>query len=305
VKKVLFQGETEFADVEILDTYGYGKILAIDGWTQSAQDDEVMYHEALVCPAMTLLERPARKVAILGGGEGATLREVLRFPSVERCAMVDIDPELVALCKEHLPEWHAGAFDDARGEVIAADARAWLAASGEKFDVILADLPDCSFGEPLQDLYSTRFYEIVAEHLAPGGLFVTQSVDALALGTNLVQTPVIRRTVRHVFGHAHVYARYIPSFWSEWTWVMAGPGIERLPLSPGAYPDPADVAAEEIDARLAARRDARFPCKTYDGVSHRHLFSLMRDLREVLRWDGPIVRDLEEGQAADPERPRR
>src|SRR5207253_8518255 len=82
VKKVLFQGETEYADVEILDTYGYGKILTIDGWTQSAQDDEVYYHEALVCPAMTLAPEPPRRVAILGGGEGATLREVLRFPSV-------------------------------------------------------------------------------------------------------------------------------------------------------------------------------------------------------------------------------
>lgn len=280
VKKVLFQGETEFADVEILDTYGYGKILAIDGWTQSAQDDEVYYHEALVCPAMVLAPEPPRRVAILGGGEGATLREVLRFPSVERAVMVDVDDDLVALCREHLPEWSAGAFDDPRVALVTDDARAWLARSPQKFDAIIADLPDAEFGEPLQDLYSRGFYDLVRARLAPGGVFVTQSVDALALGTNLIQTPAIRRTMRAAFGHAHVYARYIPSFWSEWTWVLAG-----------VAGDPADVAPDEIDRRLAARRDPRFPCRTYDGEAHRHLMSLMRDLREVLRYDGPIVED--------------
>jgi spermidine synthase len=283
VKKVLFQGETEFADVEILDTYGYGKILAIDGWTQSAQDDEVYYHEALVAPALALGPAPARRVAILGGGEGATLREVLRFRDVERCTMVDIDAELVALCREHLPEWAAGAFEDPRAELVAGDARAFLAETRERFDVIIADLPDAEFGDPLQDLYSREFYDLVRARLAPGGIFVTQSVDALALGTNLIQTPAIRRTVRAAFGEAHVYARYIPSFWSEWTWVLAGPGLEGR--------DPAEVAPDAIDARLAARRDPRFPCRTYDGEAHRHLFSLMRDLREVLRYDGPIVVD--------------
>ena len=68
-------------------------------------------------------------MAILGGGEGATLREVLRFPSVEKCVMVDIDDELVELCKEHLPEWSAGAFDDPRAEVVIDDARGHLARS--------------------------------------------------------------------------------------------------------------------------------------------------------------------------------
>jgi spermidine synthase len=283
VKKVLFQGETEFADVEIVDTYGYGKILAIDGWTQSAQDDEVLYHEGLVCPAMALAPEPPRRVAILGGGEGATLREVLRFRDVERCVMVDIDPELVALCREHMPEWSAGAFDDPRAELVTGDARAFLERAGERFDVIIADLPDAELGDPLQDLYSRRFYEIVLSRLGPGGIFVTQSVDALALGTNLIQTPVIRRTARAVFGHAHVYARYIPSFWSEWTWVIAGPGI-------GAA-DPALAPPDAIDARLAERRDPRFPCRTYDGEAHRHLFSLTRDMREVLRYEGPILED--------------
>lgn len=286
VKKVIFQGETDFAEVEILDTYGYGKILAIDGWTQSAQDDEVLYHEALVCPAMTLLPREPRRVAILGGGEGATLREVLRFRSVTRCVMVDLDPQLVALCREHLPEWSAGAFEDPRAELVIGDAREYLERSRESFDAIIADLPDAEFGEPLQNLYSREFYRIAAARLSPDGIFVTQSVDALALGTDLIQTPAIRRTVKDVFGHAHVYARYIPSFWSEWTWIVAGPGL--------CGEDPADFSPAEIDRRLHERRDPRFPCRTYDGEAHRHLFSLTKDMREVLRWQGPIVEDRRE-----------
>ncbi len=285
VKRVLYQGETDYADVEIVDTYGYGKILAIDGWTQSAQDDEAQYHETLVAPALALLPREPRRVAILGGGEGATLREVLRFRDVERCVMVDIDAKLVAICREHLPEWSAGAFEDPRAELVIGDARDFLASSRETFDVIVADLPDACFGEPLQALYSRRFYELVRARLAPDGLFVTQAVDALALGTDLIQTPIIRRTVRAAFGHAHVYARYIPSFWSEWTWVLAGPGLRDE--------DPAAVPPEEIDRRLADRRDPRFPLRTYDGEAHRHLFFLSKDMREVLRWAGPIVEDPE------------
>jgi spermidine synthase len=284
VKRVLFQGETEYADVEILDTFGYGKMLTIDGWTQSAQDDEALYHEGLVCPALVMLPEPARRVLVLGGGEGATLREALRFPSVERCVMVDIDDELVRLCREHMPEWSAGAFEDPRAEVVVGDARAYLEGmgDGETFDAIIADLPDGEVGEPLQDLYSVQFYELVKRRLSPRGIFVTQSVDALALGTPLIQTPAIHRTMKHAFGRAYVSARYIPSFWSEWTWVTAGPGLERPPAS---------FTEEEVDARLAARRDARHPCRTYDGESHVHLFHLTRDLRDVLRFTGPVIED--------------
>src|SRR5919201_2788966 len=105
VRSCLFMGRTAFQNVTILDTHDYGKMLIIDDQPQSAEEDEYIYHEALVHPAMMTHPDP-RRVLIIGGGEGATLREVLRYGSVECATMVDIDGELIALCKEHLEDWH-------------------------------------------------------------------------------------------------------------------------------------------------------------------------------------------------------
>jgi spermidine synthase len=99
--------------VDILRIRGHGLALFLDGVIQSAESDEFVYHELLVQPAMLLNPCP-KKVLILGGGEGATAREVLKHPSVEHALMIDIDRELVNLCKKHLAVMHQDAFDDPR-----------------------------------------------------------------------------------------------------------------------------------------------------------------------------------------------
>jgi spermidine synthase len=124
-RSFLFTGRTAFQEVAILDTQEYGKMLVIDGRTQSAEEDEYIYHEALVHPAMLTHPEP-RQVLIIGGGEGASLREVLRYRSVERVVMVDIDRELVELCQKWLPEWHQGAFQDPRVELVFADGKDYI-----------------------------------------------------------------------------------------------------------------------------------------------------------------------------------
>src|ERR1035438_5430083 len=89
-KKILLRAKTPFQDVILADTYSLGRCLILDREIQSAQLDEFIYHECLVHPAMTLHPNP-RDILILGGGEGATVREILRYPSVRRVTMVDID----------------------------------------------------------------------------------------------------------------------------------------------------------------------------------------------------------------------
>jgi spermidine synthase len=125
IDKTIVKKTTAIQDVEIVDTPSYGIVLILDGLIQSAEDDEHTYHEALVHPGMIGHANP-REVLIIGGGEGATLREVLRYRSVQRATMVDIDGELVELCKKHLDDWHKGSFRDPRAEVIIADGRAFL-----------------------------------------------------------------------------------------------------------------------------------------------------------------------------------
>ena len=108
--RTILAKKTDYQEMRIVETKDYGKALILDGEWQSSVIDEFIYHESLVQPAMIEHTSP-RQVLILGGGEGTTLREVLRWKSVERLVMVDIDGEVVTQCRQHLPEMHQGAFD--------------------------------------------------------------------------------------------------------------------------------------------------------------------------------------------------
>ena len=117
IARTIVEVRTKFQHVEILQTAAYGKVLVLDGRIQSSQGDEFIYHEALVHPGMLTTEAAPRSALVIGGGEGSTLREILRYPSATRAVMVDIDQEVVELCKAHLPEMHRGSFDDPRTEL--------------------------------------------------------------------------------------------------------------------------------------------------------------------------------------------
>src|SRR3977135_1876318 len=114
IHRPLGEAQTKFQHVEIFQTAAYGKTLVLDGRIQSSQGDEFIYHEALVHPGLLATEAAPRSALVIGGGEGATLREILRYPSITRAVMVDIDGEVVELCKKHLPEMHQGIFEDPR-----------------------------------------------------------------------------------------------------------------------------------------------------------------------------------------------
>ena len=122
VRERLFAGRTRYQQVEVLDTLDFGRTLILDGKTQSSEADEFVYHEALVHPAMVTHPNP-ESVFIAGGGEGATLREALAHGSVKSAVMVDLDGEIVDICRRFLPNHHRGAFDDPRVELHFADAR--------------------------------------------------------------------------------------------------------------------------------------------------------------------------------------
>ena len=199
LKRVIFSGATALQRVDILDTDPFGKTLVLDGKTQSAAADEFIYHEALVHPALVAHDAPA-DVFIAGGGEGATLREVLAHRTVRRAVMADLDGELVGLCREHLPEWHAGAFDDPRAELEIGDARAALERRGAEFDVIVIDVTDPTEAGPSLPLFTAEFYAMAARRLKPGGVLVTQAGPA-TLGMTKALT-AIRHTVAQAFGRA-------------------------------------------------------------------------------------------------------
>lgn len=269
VKDIVFAGRTRYQNVGILDTHGYGRILVLDGATQSAAWDEYIYHEALVHPAMVAHSNP-RKVLMIGGGEGATAREVLRHPTVEHAVMVDIDEELVNLCKTHLTTWHRGAFNDPRLEVVFGDGYAYVAESRETFDVIIIDIVDELSGTPAEALYTPEFYALVKQRLSPDGILVVQSMELTLDEAD--DHAKVRKNIRKSFTHVHSYCCFVPSFWSEWGFVIAGNQANLANMT---------SVGDVIDQVLAGRglaQDLRF----YDGITHARMFALPKDLRQEL-----------------------
>jgi spermidine synthase len=217
--RVLVTGRTGFQAFEIFENRLWGRMLILDGRLQSTEVDEFIYHEALVQPAMLAHSDPQR-VLVMGGGEGATLREALRHPGVRRAVMVDIDGELVGLCREWLPSFHAGAFDDPRTELVFADGRGWLAAQPDRhLDVIILDLPEPLEEGPALKLFTREMYELARSKLAPGGVVAVQSGSAGVHGRLMAD---LNTTLRAVFPQVVAYTAFVPSFMDLYGFHLAG-----------------------------------------------------------------------------------
>lgn len=171
--RVIYHGASRYQRIDIVETRLHGKMLFLDGVAQSAEMDEFIYHELLVHPAMFSHPEP-EKVLIIGGAEGATLREVLRHKTVKRVVLVDIDGELVEICKKYLTSWHQGSFEDPRVEVVIGDGREYVEKSKEKFDVIIVDLSDPLEDSPAVFLFTREFYILLRERLTPQGCATVQ-----------------------------------------------------------------------------------------------------------------------------------
>ncbi len=275
IKDILYSGRTRFQSIEVIYTYSFGKCLVLDGKIQSSEADEFIYHEALVHPAMIIHPHP-QTVFIAGGGEGATIREVLAHASVKRAIMVDIDSEAVDICRRFLPPWHQGSFEDNRVELLHLDARKYLADCGERFDVIIIDLTEPLKGSPSYLLYTQEFYLLAKERLTPEGILSVQagscSWDELAIFV------AINNTLRSIFPLVFPYQTYIPSFGSLWGFAIASTKFSPLSLS-----------EEEVDDRVSARvsKNLRF----YDGQTHKGMFSLPKYLRQEMGKQGRIITD--------------
>ncbi len=267
--------QTRFQQVGIIDSRIYGRILFLDGTLQSAGLDEYIYHESLVHPAMLTHPRP-RRVLIVGGGEGASLREVLKHRSVEQVTMVDIDGELVSLCREHLPAWSAGAFDDPRVRLFIADGLTWVAESQETFDVVILDLTDQIDLGPSFPLYTRDFYETLKKRLAPGGLLVVQTGEFSV--REFLSHCSVRQTLTASFDHVRSYIQHVPSFFSTWSFVLAsdGPLLEQ-------------TSAAALDEAISRR--IRGTTRFYDARIHEKMFTLPKDLCALEATRGTVVTD--------------
>lgn len=272
VTRVLEWRRTPFQDLAIVDTPAYGKALILDGNWQSCVADEFLYHEPLVHPAMLCHGEP-RSVAILGGGEGAALREVLRWKTVNRAVMIDLDGEVVEACKTHLPEMHRGAFDDLRTEVLIADARDWLRSCDEQFDVLISDLAEPLEHGPAFELFTVDYFQHVRRLLKPNGVFSLQAGSVAPHDIRLYAR--VANTVAQVFDHVRLSASAVPSFCTNWGFILAS----SVPL---------DVlpAADTIDQEL--RNKVGDPLTMLDGAAFHGLFQISTHIRSAVERETGI-----------------
>ena len=225
-ESVLFRETSAYQRV-VVTRSSAGVRLFLNGNLQFHSKDEYRYHEALVHPAMAAQGAP-RRVLVLGGGDGMAAREVLKYPSVEKVTLVDLDPRMTELFSQQplLTALNQGALTNPKMTVVNADAFGWLEQHpDEVFDVIVIDFPDPS-NFAIGKLYTTSFYALVDQHLAASGYAVIQTTSPLIARQSFW---TVVSTVEAVGLAATPYHAHVPSF-GEWGFVIAS----RRPWHPPA-----------------------------------------------------------------------
>ncbi|MEL9999836.1 MAG: methyltransferase domain-containing protein [Desulfurococcaceae archaeon] len=238
VNRVFALEKSPYQEVVFAEIEGFGKSLLLDKFIQSTEKDEHIYHELLVHPAMALHRNP-EKVLILGGGEGATLREVLKHNTVKEVVMVDIDPVVVEFSKKYLEHMHQGSFDDPRSKVIIMDGKDYIKRGPSSyFDVVIMDLTDPYASEVARPLYSSEAFAEIKRILKPEGVVVTQAGSSYFYPG---EYKYVLNNVKSSFKHVSEYWFWIPSFGLNVNFIV-GSNAYRL-----------EDAVNYIDERLRER----------------------------------------------------
>jgi spermidine synthase len=259
LKKRLAKIKSPFQTVEVVQTVGHGKLLLIDGMTMVSERDEFVYHEMIAHVPLFTHPHP-RRVLVIGGGDGGTVREVLRHKSVERCVLVEIDGAVVTASKKHLPIT-AGKLSDPRVEVRIEDGVKFVNETQEKFDVVIIDSTE-PFG-PAKELFGTQFYRDVRSRLTKDGIVVSQA------GSPFYEIKTIQnlnRILKSIFPVTKAYLFTNQTYpGGLWAFTYASQGLDPL----------ADFQPRKIVS-------ASLPLKWYNADIHRGSFALPQFIKQAL-----------------------
>lgn len=214
--RVIYAESTPYQRIVL--THGRDDLrLYLNSNLQFSSRDEYRYHEALVHPGLARMST-AKDVLVMGGGDGLALREILRYPAVERVTLVDLDPAVTALFRNNsmLRELNADSLHSAKLTVVNEDAFAWLARAPGPYDFVVADFPDPS-NYSLGKLYTTTFFQRLRAVLRPSGAFVAQCTSPWVARQSFW---CVDRTLRAVGFQTIPYHCYVPSF-GEWGFILA------------------------------------------------------------------------------------
>ena len=206
VDELLYEVKTGHQHLIIFHNAAFGRVLVLDGVVQTTERDEFIYHEMLAHVPI-FAHGQAKRVLIVGGGDGGMLREVTRHKQVERITQVEIDRQVIDMCRQYLPRHSQGAFDDPRLNIVIDDGLKFVQLTDDRFDVIISDSTD-PIG-PGEALFKDNFYLACKRCLNPGGVLVTQN------GVPFMQVDEISTTARRlgrVFDDWHFFSAAVPTY---------------------------------------------------------------------------------------------
>jgi spermidine synthase len=262
-ERVLVEERGGLQDMLVFDNPVFGRTLMLDGVVQTTERDEFVYHEMLAHVPL-FAHGAARRVLVVGGGDGGTLEEVLKHRTVERATLVEIDARVIAASREHLGAIHRGAFDDPRTRIVIGDGVGFVRDADELFDAIIVDSTDPA--GPGSALVTTEFYRHCRARLAEGGILVAQG------GVPFLQPEGLRRIAARlgaVFADVAAYAAAVPTYYGglmAFAWACDDPG-KRAP------------ERAELERRFAA---AGVETRCYAPDLHLAAFALPRFMRALL-----------------------
>lgn len=214
IKQTLTTVQTDYQDLNIIETEEWGKMLVLDDMVMTTEKDEFVYHEMLAHVPLFTHPNP-KHVLVVGGGDGGVIREVLKHPSVEKAVLVEIDGQVITYSKKYLPTI-AGYLEDPRVEVKVEDGFLYIANSKRAFDVIMVDSTE-PVG-PAVNLFTQGFYTGISQALKDDGIFVAQTDNPWFKADLITQ---VYHDVKAIFPVTKLYTANIPTYPSGlWTFTM-------------------------------------------------------------------------------------
>jgi spermidine synthase len=244
VRDVLHAENTPFQRIAVYDTVAFGRVLTLGGSIAITDSDESIYSEMLVHPALTTTDKVER-VLVLGGGDGGVAREVLRYPGVKKVTVVEIDRQVVDVCRKWFPE-SASSFDDPRVELVIDDAHRYLATCTELFDAIIVDAGELD-DTASDDFYDRTFADTVFARLREGGVLTSP------LGDPVFESDTCRSALRKLKGRlpSHTYLMSVPSYpGSQWAVAWCGAGDHRKVVSMPTKPETLTAWTPELQPAM-------------------------------------------------------
>ncbi|MBE3552366.1 MAG: polyamine aminopropyltransferase [Kyrpidia tusciae] len=256
VSRTLHTERTPYQQIDVLETVEYGRMLVLDGMVMCTDRDEFIYHEMIAHVPLFTHPDP-KQVLVIGGGDGGTIREVVKHPRVERAVLAEIDERVIAVSQEYFPALSQG-FADPRVKIEVGDGIAHVKANKDTYDVILVDSTE-PIG-PAEGLFAREFYEGIYEALRPGGVFVAQTESPLF---NAALISRVWRDIASIYPVTRLYLAPVPTYpTGMWSFTLGSKG-----------PDPLQAEGEDetpIDTRY------------YTPEVHRASFALPRFVEELL-----------------------